>query len=82
MGDRFILCSQRAKEIIEELLDPSNMYVGKSFIGGLFNGEYCQKEAGRLTTMFSEMNCDAIVACGGGKVIDAGKAMADLSGSL
>jgi glycerol dehydrogenase len=49
---------------------------GISFRHELFNGECCEEEIGRLAKICQEANLDLVVALGGGKVIDTGKAVA------
>ncbi|TEB05714.1 Glycerol dehydrogenase [Pelotomaculum schinkii] len=43
----------------------------------LFRGEVCNSEIERLTGIAKQHNCNVLVACGGGKAIDAAKAVAN-----
>jgi len=46
----------------------------------LFGGETCDPEIERFTEIAKSNDCDVMLACGGGKVIDTVKAAAELAG--
>ncbi len=68
-GNRALsLCGMQIKASLEEN--------GLGSVQELFTGECCDVEIGRLKTLALSNDCDFIVAVGGGKVIDTGKAVA------
>ncbi len=76
MGTNFlILLSKRNYGELGEMLQASLTDAGYTCKFELFNGECSLEEINRVTEIGKEAGCDAVVAVGGGKAIDTGKAV-------
>ena len=55
---------------------------GLEVIPGELQHDCCEQDLQRLAELASGQGCDAVVAAGGGKVLDAGKLLADRLGQI
>lgn len=74
----FVTGGKRALSQTRESIERSFAEKGISNVFETFRGECCDSEIERLKTAAGSAGCDVVVAVGGGKVIDAGKAIAAL----
>jgi len=77
MGHKFIvLLSKRNFGELGETIKASLEEAGYECIFEIFNGECSLEEIGRVAAIGKEAGCDSVIAVGGGKAIDTGKAVA------
>jgi len=77
MGTNFlIVISKRNYEELGEIVKKSLEENQFSCVFAIFNGECTLEEIKRLAVLGKESNCDGVISIGGGKAIDAGKAVA------
>ena len=77
LGKKFLIIASKS------VMETAKAKIGKSFDGTgmvaeyvLFGGECSHSEIARLIAVGKEKGCDCIVAIGGGKLLDSGKAAA------
>ena len=77
LGNRFlILASKSARKILEPIWTPSFEHEGLFFEIENFGGECSELEIERILVHAQRLKVDAIIGAGGGKVLDAARAVA------
>ena len=76
-GKLFLLCSENSYKRVAAAVEPSLEGAGKQFQFCAFGGECSKAEIARVESLCAESGSDVLVAIGGGKTIDTGKAVAD-----
>ncbi len=82
LGTKALLCGgNTALEICGAAIETSLADAGLACHRAVFGGQCCDPEIDRLSAMARDNGCNLIIAAGGGKIIDTGKAVAHAIGA-
>ncbi|SFD11591.1 glycerol dehydrogenase [Clostridium uliginosum] len=77
LGDKFlIIVSGSGMKRVSCIIEESFSTTDAKLTFEIFNGECSQSEIERLQKVFKENNCNVVIGIGGGKILDAAKAVA------
>ncbi len=72
-----LLGRSSSTENIRNVLKSDLINIGLNTISGLLKYDCCEEDLNQILQISKDNNCDAIIAAGGGKVLDAGKLIAN-----